>query len=711
MLALATHEKHFTIFREYVNTGPSQSHRRSWRNRRKFGKPEETFQLLDVPVLRQWIYDEFSPMQPRLSFPFELDRLIDDFILTLFLCGNDFLPNVVSLDIGEGSLDYFFGLYREILPQLQGFITNTIHKEEGAKPDQPLIHFERLSLFLNQLAAIEQEVINKRAKRALQDHNRRKGGLLKKLAYQFKLQQMEAKQVATAPSTTKTSSTASSSELMMELADFIQLSQCECLNNANEDAFRYVLLGDEQGDDKELDESATVIVSDVDPQLIIKIAFKGKAKLSAIAMLGPSGTAPKNVRLYVDKPDLDFEACDDETPTHVLSFAEKDVVEEQEEEEEVALESRRHSLPATKFRSVSHLTIFIEDNQNDGDITKVTQLALYGVPLAGTDLSQLKQRGGASRHRRRGRRGRGGGAASQQGKATLPPLSDANKELVDGLEAQVDHEAQQDNVLLRSLKIPLRFRRYHPEDVEGTGASTTKHDEHVVDFAQYKRNYIQHALSNGKQSEGEGAVVDALLWAYIEGLFWIFEYYYHGCPSWEWFYPYHYGPFASDLANALQESWASEKRKVTFQMGEPLLPLQQLLCVLPPDKVELLPKAYRAMLHPPPSSPLAAFYPPPQHVRVDKNGKKNKWEYVLVLPFIDTKLLLKTLAQSMEESGKELLPEEQERNSFGCVRMLKWRGGGGVEEEQYPWLLSPSLPAAEEHNGQASGGTWQYRRR
>ncbi len=62
---------------------------------------------------------------------------------------------------------------------------------------------------------------------------------------------------------------------------------------------------------------------------------------------------------------------------------------------------------------------------------------------------------------------------------------------------------------------------------------------------------------------------------YFKGLSWVLQYYYRGCPSWEWFYPFHFAPFASDLAKTKDIS-------LTFKLGVPLKPVEQLMAVLPP---------------------------------------------------------------------------------------------------------------------------------
>ena len=102
----------------------------------------------------------------------------------------------------------------------------------------------------------------------------------------------------------------------------------------------------------------------------------------------------------------------------------------------------------------------------------------------------------------------------------------------------------------------------------------------------------------------------ALRKAYVEGLVWNLEYYYKGVVSWEWYYPYHYGPMISDLRDMntmLSEvsffnndnekdgslTTSGKKRQVA---GEPLRPFEQLLGCLPPSSSNLLPEPYRWLM-------------------------------------------------------------------------------------------------------------------
>ncbi len=47
-----------------------------------------------------------------MAFPFDGERVVDDFVMLTILCGNDFIPHLPSLDIGEGAMDVMLRLYR-----------------------------------------------------------------------------------------------------------------------------------------------------------------------------------------------------------------------------------------------------------------------------------------------------------------------------------------------------------------------------------------------------------------------------------------------------------------------------------------------------------------------------------------------------------------------------------------------------------------------
>ena len=124
--------------------------------------------------------------------------------------------------------------------------------------------------------------------------------------------------------------------------------------------------------------------------------------------------------------------------------------------------------------------------------------------------------------------------------------------------------------------------------------------------------------------------------SYVIGLCWVMKYYYVGCPSWKWYYPFHYGPFASDLRNIER----FQKDCDSFELNEPFKPVEQLLSVLPDDSSHAVPKEARWLMGDP-ESPIIDFYP--TDVPCDPNGKAMPWLWVVLLPFIDEERMLAAL--------------------------------------------------------------------
>ncbi|KAJ3498526.1 hypothetical protein NLG97_g1051 [Lecanicillium saksenae] len=139
--------------------------------------------------------------------------------------------------------------------------------------------------------------------------------------------------------------------------------------------------------------------------------------------------------------------------------------------------------------------------------------------------------------------------------------------------------------------------------------------------------------------------------AYVEGLAWVLQYYFQGCPSWEWYYPYHYAPFAADFKDIPEAN-------VTFEKGIISRPFEQLMSVLPAASRDNLPEIFHSLMTDE-DSEIIDFYP--EEFEVDLNGKKMAWQGVALLPFIEMDRLL----AAVQKRYPLLSDDDKRRNGIG----------------------------------------------
>eukprot|EP01124_Arcella_intermedia_P032280 TRINITY_DN74_c0_g1_i1.p1 TRINITY_DN74_c0_g1~~TRINITY_DN74_c0_g1_i1.p1 ORF type:complete len:1068 (-),score=283.68 TRINITY_DN74_c0_g1_i1:40-3042(-) len=155
---------------------------------------------------------------------------------------------------------------------------------------------------------------------------------------------------------------------------------------------------------------------------------------------------------------------------------------------------------------------------------------------------------------------------------------------------------------------------------------------------------------------GDKELLNNIKQSYLEGLEWVMQYYYQGCQSWQWYFPFHYAPFASEISECADNVIDFSAKTYPFK------PFEQLLSVLPSSSSQFLPAPY-ANLMTDPESPIIDFYP--KDFEIDLNGKKYEWQGVALLPFIDENRLF----EAIKGLESQLTEEETLRNSRGwdCI--------------------------------------------
>ncbi|GAA5839828.1 hypothetical protein JCM11251_001226 [Rhodosporidiobolus azoricus] len=150
----------------------------------------------------------------------------------------------------------------------------------------------------------------------------------------------------------------------------IDQAQIHCLNESSDHTLKHLIRG----------EGEKYLESDADEQLLLQIPFQQAVRLRAVRFSTASGSkdfAPKTVRFFVNQPTLDFDSADSPAQEVVL-------------DEEQALGKKSVELRFVRFQNVNHLSVFVVDNQNSEDITRIDGLELIGVGIDGMRMDQLR---------------------------------------------------------------------------------------------------------------------------------------------------------------------------------------------------------------------------------------------------------------------------------------------------------------------------------
>jgi 5'-3' exoribonuclease 1 len=187
--------------------------------------------------------------------------------------------------------------------------------------------------------------------------------------------------------------------------------------------------------------------------------------------------------------------------------------------------------------------------------------------------------------------------------------------------------------IMLNKKLQHRTMYFPDELLTECSSFNEKTQKYEVKIEEYRAKYNEKYFKNENMNE--------ICHDYLTGLQWILQYYTKGVPDWRWFYPYHYSPLASDLV----KSFDTYKRKI-FRINKPLLPFQQLLCIIPYKSRNLLPNALKSLVV------------EQKDISIDLSGKRYEYQGIVLLPFIN----LSEVMKKYKDNERFLDVKEQKRN-------------------------------------------------
>jgi 5'-3' exoribonuclease 2 len=598
MLALATHEPHFHILREVVfQQKPNESAQNGGagaidKNAKQIAIARKPFQLLSVTILREYLALDLNPHVLPQTFTVDRERLFDDFVFMCFFVGNDFLPHSPTLEIREGAIDLLMTIYKQELGNLGG------HLVEDGTPN-----LRRVGQFVRAVAQFEEQIFQKRAKREAQMRSRRKRE--KEMSRQFYKKNNQGSLVGKSA-----------------LGGSI---------NASDRAPAYIA-ANTKGVKRKSAQFTEVKPIGRDAEANVSAAAALKAKLLGKKAAIKTEKALANEQKEEEKEDAivkEEEETDKKGKKKAKTAASAKGIKEEEEEKEESKKTSKVENATDLFNEIKKEEEVKQEEKEDSGFESIEtddDVPFEFVQATGADAKPGDWRCPS-----------GCGDMQKTRKSCFRcgcPKPSEIPRLKKG-------DTMEKAVFLKQLEELLEKKNDREDEMEA--------DNIRLGEIGWKERYYDTKMGSHDMNSRR-KVVRGMVEEFIRGLLWVCKYYYEGCCSWGWFYPYHYAPFATDMVDL-------ELISTEFELGQPFKPFDQLMGVLPAASAHALPPAFYPLMADE-DSPIIDFYP--KHFDLDMNGKRFAWQAVALLPWIDADRLLK----ETRNLDCTLTPEEANRNTI-----------------------------------------------
>lgn len=152
--------------------------------------------------------------------------------------------------------------------------------------------------------------------------------------------------------------------VVRSLHPYIDLETIKCLNAKKPTNVESVFRGTFQAP------TSAWLESDTDAQIILKIAFQGLMKIKSISLhCCTDNSAPAELSVFINQPDLDFSSIEGKTPTQSWPLVSP--------ASQSGTEPIEYPTKVFKFSNVSHLTLFIPRNFG-APTTKIGYIGIFG---------------------------------------------------------------------------------------------------------------------------------------------------------------------------------------------------------------------------------------------------------------------------------------------------------------------------------------------